>query len=323
MRFLPIFLSLLAFTSPALALVKIKGSKDLQTIEKLQDTATEALHKFEDAFGPLTSDIEIDLESNTCLRVGYDFQNTTVRFCDIKHVKSQGLESVDVIRHELFHAMICQKYPAICSQEFLNDINNQALHESLADFFAYTLSPDNNFGEDFYTSGVPVRNYKTDFCYSLVTSAYDKANALVSNFIENKLSLSDFSLMLKKQFNVSALIRSAKAPCFDLATAPQFSLVPVSVPLSNLNRYRIELGESLRLVAEANNEFKKNFKSIRLEWQFPQSDAYELSEVAPQEYTVRALAPGRFIETKLLIFENERLIGKSSFYFGQTLKSSN
>jgi hypothetical protein len=179
---------------------------------------------FREEIGSTDGEIKIDLNPSNCLRTGYQRTEKKVVFCSTSRVINGGLDSVDVINHEFFHALFCGKFPDLCE-----DHVNDHVHEALADAFAYRLNPDSYFGENFYTEHDYVRPYKTDWIPELVQKEHERGTAIASRIIGEGKPLSE---------------------SLALFSTPVESFVKVDVtgaPYSRLNRYRFELNQPISI----------------------------------------------------------------------------
>jgi hypothetical protein len=179
---------------------------------------------FREEFGSTDGQITIDLNPAGCLRTGYQRTEKKVVFCKTKKVINGGLESVDVINHEFFHALFCGKYPDLCEAQELDHV-----HEALADAFAYRLNPDMYFGENFYTAHPYVRPYKTDWLPGLVQKEHERGTAIAARIIGEGKPL---------------------AEALSLFSTPIESFVKVDVSgaeYSRLNRYRLEPNKPIQI----------------------------------------------------------------------------
>ena len=158
-------------------------------LDSAKNLFDETIAAFESKVAPLKHPIKIAVGAPGCLRVGYSFTNEEVEFCAAKNVLHFGLGSRDVIRHELFHAMVCQLRPELCTVAALSSTLITGSHEGLADFFAHELHPSDCFGEGFYDGQQCVRHYSTELCYSLVSGSHEKGNALVSALVGQNVAL--------------------------------------------------------------------------------------------------------------------------------------
>ena len=162
--------------------ITVSGTSPVD-ISQLKPIIENAINEFESKVLPLQSAIKISIGGPNCLRVGYNFNTGVVNFCESRNVIQFGLNSKDVIRHEIFHAMVCNVRPEICSSSVLSSNFIVASHEALADFFAYSLDPKECFGDNFYVNQQCVRSYITQLCYSLVDGPHEKGNALETQLI--------------------------------------------------------------------------------------------------------------------------------------------
>lgn len=194
-----------------------------QDAARLKSIYEKAKILFEVELGELITDTVIEIAPSSCLRTGYNRRSGSVVFCPNAKVINSGLDSIDVINHELFHAFLCQRSKEICRSD------RDDLHEAMADVFAHRLNPDESFGENYYKDLSLIRPYKTDWRVGLVRSPHEKGLALASAFIKKRLS---FLEML---------------PYFDEAPDNSVETLVRGTRVSSLNRYRLSPDEEIEI----------------------------------------------------------------------------
>lgn len=228
----------------------------------LKEITQSSINLFQSHFGLLASQIQLDVSGENCLRVGYNFKEKKVKFCDNTNVIKQGFLSKDVIAHEVFHAMFCNRFTRFCEASFMKEEKNMAIHEGIADYFSYVLSNDNLFGENFYTDQPHVRRYQTDFCYNLVSGSHAKGNAIVSKLITHSFGLKKLANDMNQfEFNIGDYFVDDK--CFQ-EDGPVISYAPSPNDLSRLHRYKINKNESLKIKFEVNEAFKEKYPNVSI-----------------------------------------------------------
>jgi hypothetical protein len=179
-----------------------------------------------------------------------------------------------VIRHELFHAMLCSKRPETCTDEALKNVDTVALHEGLADFFTYSLAPDMAFGEGFYRDQPWIRTYRTSLCYSLVSGAHEKGNAIVSRLVEEgKVFFEIPSILAERAFTPASLFDDPSEGCFASSGAPVIDVAALNHPASRLNRYYIEQEGALELQVVPNAEARRLYPEMETRWTLASNDS--------------------------------------------------
>ena len=277
-----------AQTEGALRLI-IENAQGLHVDQKLLNKYfIQAYNFFEKEIGPLSQDITVSIGEANCLRTGFNFIQNKVHFCSNQRVKDHGLQSIDVINHELFHAFLCQYRSDLCGPEMRADV-----HEALADYFSYLLSPDEFFGEDFYQDQAFVRRYKTYWRAGLVQGEHTRGNALASQLIKNRVSLKD-SLSL------------FKVPVIEEVTDKV-----TGVPKSHLNRYRLDSNEVMQI--EFN--FSPEVQVSRVIWQkVPGISIERVSEnIFHIQVKTKPASPKMLVRFLSL---DGRELGQRVYYFG-------
>lgn len=193
--------------------------------------------------------IQVDPVGRGCLRTGYNFKEKEVVFCPKKDIQNMGLDSTDVIYHETFHYLFCQQYPQNCERAFLKDKRNEAIHEGLADFFTYKLSPNQYFGENFKLGVSFLREYQNDLCFNLTGTPHLMGSAISSYLIKSNLELKDLSLFFQS-FDFKDL---SNDPCFQDRHQP---LIEVQGrKQSKFNKYWLKKNESIEFQVHLRGQY--------------------------------------------------------------------
>lgn len=257
----------------------------------LQKSFDAAYTLFSREIGSLSQDLVISLGDADCLRTGYNFVLNKVHFCTNTNVKNHGLDSVDVIHHEFFHAFLCQYKSELCGPDMRADV-----HEGLADYFSYLLSPDEYFGEDFYLNRPFVREYKTDWRPGLVQGEHPRGNALASGLIKHRVSLKD-SLGL-----------------FNVPINEEVSDVVTGVPKSHLNRYRLGPNEVMHIEFD----FSPEAQVSQVVWQ--KVPGIRIKRVSEKTFNIQVTTKPASprVMARFLSLDGQEL-GQRAYYFGSKL----
>jgi hypothetical protein len=255
---------------------------------KLETAFVKARDLFEKEVGKLTEDVVVEIDPPSCLRTGYNRKTKKVIFCPNAKVLNSGLESIDVINHELFHAFLCQTHKKYCENDERSDV-----HEALADVFAYRLNPDENFGEDFYKNLDYIRSYHTDWRVGLVRTPHERGMALASFFIHKKFNFFRMLEYFKKQ-NVQ-----------------EVKDMVGGIESSDLNRYRLSSMQEI----EIEFFFSQGLEAVRVEWS--QAPGLDFIQVNSRKFCIknRTLHSSEKVRARFVDDEG-REIGGWNFYFG-------
>ncbi|MBC7385872.1 MAG: hypothetical protein H7301_06890 [Cryobacterium sp.] len=311
-----------------------------QTSEKKDFTfllakSKEATRAFESAFGNVNAEVTIEYGGKDCLRTGYDFRKQTVHFCPANNVVDSGTASADVIHHELFHALLCSKNPELCTPEILKSLDVTAVHEGLADHFAYTLTPDENFGEGYLKDALFLRKYLSPGCYTLQAGAHDRGSALTSQLVKNQTPLSEIAELAadpNRIFHVMNLVRlgtghaklESEFSCFLAGdSAPQINTDVKNYPNSRLNRYTLLASLPLELRFVPNEAMKSLYPDFSVEWAERSPEKLKTlnlthSTLSPMTFLIRFIFPEseKFAEKIIVKFLSAgEVIGSRAFYF--------
>lgn len=184
--------------------------------------------------------------SDQCLRTGYSHREGAIYFCQSDELLSGGILSEDVQRHESFHQMLCQLRSDWCSENLWQDRESLAIHEALADFFASSFDQTPYFGEGYYQNQPWIRSYQNDLIFGLTTHPYLIAGILNREWKSVGLTRESFIKYLQEgELSLSSLQQYG----LGIFVSDYAKIIPKTMTLSSLNRYRISLqGASFDLV---------------------------------------------------------------------------
>ena len=306
---------------PSLPL-RIKGAQDIspETLERLEKAAERAIDFFAANFGEVHRPLQLDVsDAQTSLRTGYNLETDQVNFPQSGDIINKGLDSEDIIHHEIFHALACQAYPQFAAQ------SEQAehIHEALADYFAYLLHPDESFGENYRTDRAELRKYRTELCLSLSPGAHMRGNALTSHLLNSDtqpyqirefLTRGDYSLDALGEVNPKLRERLELDSSFALKDAVE------NYPPSAIHRYRIEPDVPLKIRFEPNDPLLKSHPGLQVRWGNVKglpSEHFTIRQGPTLNFEVSPKAADAVESEKLLalFYEGDRLLGSRPFYF--------
>lgn len=294
-----------------------------ETLERVRATAQKALSFFQANFGTPVRPLKLDLDGGDAgLHTGYDVNSDTIRFPNAKNLINSGLDSVDIINHEIFHALVCQSYPQTSTKEMMDDPNAVRLHEGLADYFAYKMNPDKYFGEDYMVGKPYLRQYQNSLAVSLAPGPHAQGNAITSYLIKNGIEPAQIKDFLQtRPFTLEGLASLTPALQQDLIKDASFQL-PETVSnykYSTAHKYRLQDDVPLRMSFRPNAELQAAHPNLRIDWRLE-------SGIPSQHYLVRQDKPGDFQISKVpgadgekllaLFYDSDALIGSRPFYFG-------
>ena len=239
--------------------------------------------------GSLNVPLTVAIAPGDCVRTGYNFVSNQVVFCSNDKVINLGLDSVDVIYHEMFHAFMCNYSRNLCGSNMRVDV-----HEGLADYFAYLLNPDRFFGENYYREFSYIREYRTSFRPGLVQGDHERGNAYASAFIQARTPLRN-------------AIRLFSSP-------PQQEEVDdvISGPVkSKLNRYRLRPNEIMGI----SFNFAPAAQVARVVWKLP--NGILVQELSPTSFNIKASQEVPASKAfAIFLGRNGAELGSRTYYFG-------
>jgi hypothetical protein len=301
MRFL-LFTLVLLLSTQTFAKINIFDSKNyLSNNEKakLNGEVTNALNFF-NTFKTFTGEINIDISPSTCLRTSYNYIDKRIAFCKTKNTIFMGLNSIDIINHEVFHYLYCHTYPKNCLPQKMKNEVIQSFHEGLADLFAFQINPDNYFGENYRVDIPYLRKYKTSLCYKYTYSSHQKGNALASYLIENNFTLSSIETFLNT-------MELSDLPSNNCLTSEKFQLIPKNRETSKKNKYWIKLNEQIEFSYELEASYKLRTSA--------NIDLFEI-QIQDNKVYINSLGKKGFMKIILYITKDDKIVGETRLYIG-------
>lgn len=306
-------------------IINIRAPADTSTKaqEKLKGLAQEAIAYFKEHYGPVNEPITFALGSETnALRTGYSFDNNSINFPDLQGIKNYGLDSEDVIRHEIFHAMMHQAYPSYCTQEKRKIKEVEALQEALADHFAYRLSPDQAFGEKYYKNQPQIRLYDNGLLLGLTSGAHGQGNAITKLMIKSGIRGDDVRIFLKNgDFSLKGLAKISSAFAKNLSK-DQAMAVEQKVGVyskSPQDKYWLELNKPLELGFIANEALSQEHQNFKVSWLDKEgnpSQSYIFVETSPNTFSISGQPDAKVEKVIARFLDGDKVIGFRPFYFG-------
>lgn len=245
---------------------------------------------FQSEIGEFNGTVTVSVNPGNCLRTGYDRKSKEVVFCPGVQVLNSGLNSIDVINHELFHAFLCSFKEDLCS---LNE--KDYLHEALADVFAYKLSPDVYFGENFYVNQSYIRKYITSLNPHLVQGEHELGNAMAGIFITERRPLKDYLELFSQENPRDLVIQEIEG-----------------MASSRLNRYRLSVNQVMKIKFG----FPDELNIAQIVWEAPAG--VEIEGLGKFEFSVKVTENPESSKTVARFYsEDFEELGRRTFYFGR------
>ena len=315
-------------STPTQTDIQIVGAEavDPASVEKLRATAQRALDFFQENFGTAVRPLKFDLGGGTTsLHTGYNLETDTIGFPKMKNVKNSGLDSVDIINHEIFHALICQNYPNTCTAAQMADPAVLRLHEGLADYFAYLLNPDEHFGEDYLVQKPYLRSYQNDLTISLAPGPHAQGSALTSHLRKNNIGKEHLKEFLtQREFSLAGLSTLTPGLKKDLETDASFALpeTVTNYKPSPTRRYRLQDGLPLHVEFNPNDALQQAHPQLHLDWSLESglpSQHYVIQQEGQRGFAVSSKPGAEGEKVLALLYDGTRLLGSRPFYFGPIL----
>lgn len=313
-------------TCPQVIKPKLIDIQSNDTLDpKAEETLTKASHRAIQFFTQHVSNLQEPIkiyvgDGKGALRTGYDPKTDTVYFPAVDKVKNFGLESEDIIHHEIFHALVCRINPASC----LLTPDTIRIHEALADYFAYNLNPDLYFGENYYLDKKFLRIYKTQLRISLSDSSYAQANAIVSYLIRHKISFDKIkNFLLEGSMSLERLKLLSPELTADIDKDLNSTL---EVKISNYassaqNRYRLKMDLPLVVSFIPNTSLTETAPNLRFIWETEGKQTVHIQQLDFNQFSVQLQSLDiKSSKYTLQIFSGDQLLGFKSFYFGPSFQ---
>lgn len=215
----------------------------------LVPASVEAVEALAEALGALKRPITIQVGGpSTSMAVAYNPSEDRVILPVSEKLVGYGLEDLDRLRHEVFHAGLAQHRPDWVTPQALKQTEIVSIHEAAADFFASLFDTNGVFGDRYFRDRRPLRSYRNQLVYALVPGGHAKGNALTSHWLRRGWSLKTLAAQLKEAQGLVDLIEPEVHPRFGLGEDPWTLEASVpGLPESPLGRYRVSGGETLVL----------------------------------------------------------------------------
>lgn len=303
-------------------MIQISGAQQVsgEQLQRLRQRAQRALDFFEENFGPVSQPLKIDLEAKDTLSTGYDAETATISFPEARNLIDRGLESVDVVDHEIFHALVAQRFPATSTPEALKSLEGQRLHEGLADYFAYKMNPDPLFGENYRKDKDYLRRYENDLTVSLSPGSHAQGNAITAHLLREKVGLTEIreflhsgDFCLQALAEVSPKLKQALERDASYTVDQQVS----HYPTSKLNRYRIQPGKPLEVNFQPNEPLLQAHPNFRVDWTTLEgipSRHYTIESQDGRHFRVASSAHSRAEKLIARYYDGSKLIGSEPYY---------
>ncbi|MFN8612772.1 MAG: hypothetical protein U0931_34865 [Vulcanimicrobiota bacterium] len=290
-----------------------------QQLGRLRGTAERAVAFFEENFGPVEGTLGIELDPQT-LSTGYDRERDVVNFPQTGQLINAGLDSADVVDHELFHALLTRRYPHTGSPAALSNPEGARLHEGLADFFAFKLQPDEHFGENYRTDTAYLRAYRNDLTVSLSPGSHAQGNAITAHLLRAGVEMPQIRAFLDKgEFTLQALQQVSPQLEAALQREAGFGVEQraVNYPDSAIKRYRISPERPLEVDFRPNQELLQAHPGFRVAWTnmdgLP-SQEFKISSQDERSFQVVAHPTSRPEKLLAVFYDEHRQIGFQPYY---------
>ncbi len=297
-------------------LIRYRGKPKAEPLgqAQLEKSLQRASQYFAEHLGPVKQPLEVEVGAQSDgLRTGYNYQTQRLCFPNLGGVHKAGTESADVVHHEAFHGLVVQNYPH--TAKHLKDPQGIALHEGLADYFAYLLEPDSHFGEGYLLNEKPLRKYQNDLAFNLAAGPHAQGSVITRHLINNQVTPAQLRTFLESEdFSLKALAKICPSLAKSLERDRQLDLREViqGYPPSTRRRYRIQSEVPLQVELQPSAAIP-----WRVEWTGAKGAPVQFYDIQPQAEGGFAITarPGARAEKVLAHFYSEdRLVGFRPYY---------
>lgn len=305
--------------------VTITGSKDINQVDvrRLKATALQAIAYFEEHFGKVASPLRFKVgQASKALRTGYDVVNDVVGLPALDSVLHAGLDSVDVLNHEIFHALVIKAFPNLPVLDEASGSDTISLHEALADLFAYRLNPDAHFGEAYYKDRQSIREYHTPLRLGLASGSHAQGNALTAMLLAADVSNKEIRGFLEAgDFTLDGLANHA--PRLGEALAKEEALAVEetvsSHPPSRRRSYWLDPNKPLEIAFTPTESLLAEYPEFRIVWRTKSGEPSQDFQFEPQGahgFLVHGMTKGATEKVMACFQDGDAVIGFRPFYFG-------
>lgn len=307
--------------SAGAVVIEAEAGISQESIHKLRLLAERAISHFAQHFGPVTQPLRFQV-GNGALRAGYNLVDDVISLPQLGNVVNAGLDSADIINHEIFHALVLDAYPRLPSSED-GVAGAVRLHESLADYFAHSLEPDPHFGEGYYIGQPYVRRYRTDLRLNLAAGAHAQGNALTTLLLEHGVTHQEVRSFLESgDFQLEALGKASPhlLPALQNELQLEVSDRVVSDGYSHSPKGRYWLEQApLELSFVPNPRVLEEHPGFHVVWcdtDGQPSPGFVFEEIAPHTFSITGLAGAGTEKVIARFCDGDKVIGFRPFYFG-------
>lgn len=305
--------------------LSIAASPDVSPADlaRLRQTADTAIAYFEENFGPVTSPVRFEVgKASSALRTGYNFVDDVICLPQMETVRNAGLDSVDVINHEIFHALMVKAYPHLPVDDMASS-GSVCLHEALADLFAHRLQPDRHFGENYYLEKDAVREYHTSLRLGLTAGSHAQGNAITALLLAQGVENHEIRSFLEAgDFSVEGL--AAVSPALGRALAAESALlvgeqITSSHPHSRRGSYWLSPDKSLELTFQPNSAVLEEHPDFRVVWLDKNgipSRKYTFTPSGEHAFAISGAPDADAEKVIARFYDGDRVIGFRPYYFG-------
>ena len=311
-------------SEPVDTFCEIRGESTLSPDQAgfVRQTVDRAVRYFQDNFGEVQEPVVVDVDPGKALRTGFNIPDRAIHFPPNELGVKAGLDSKDIITHEVFHALTLQAYPQYCTDEKTKASKYVRLHEGLADYFTHQLYPDEHFAEDREGGTEPLRSYRNARRLSLSAGAHAQGNAITSYLLKHQVTPTEIKEFLQHgDFTVESLAEVNPELRQDLKLDASLKLDQEvsNYPQSSLNRYRLEQGKPLELHFKPNDALLKEYPHLSVEWVRPSgmpSQTFVFDPHGERDFSVTSNSPDGSEKVLALFKDGEDLLGARPFYLG-------
>lgn len=284
-----------------------------------------AVSFFDHNFGSVTRPVRLRVGGNAgALRTGFNIKDDVINFPIRTSDGKSGLDSDDIITHEVFHALTLQAYPELCTHERITEPEFVRFHEGLADYFTHKLYPDPNFAEGYPEDRPQIRQYRNSRKISLSSGGHYQGNAITSYLLKHNIQPSQVrDFMAGGELSLKAL--GALSPALETELQHDASLLVKeeidNYPTSELRKYWLKKNRPLGVGFFPNAPLRQNHPNLSVTWVKPNgmpSQTFRMEPTGQRSYEISPMKTDQAEKVMAVFKDGDQVLGARPFYFGNS-----
>ncbi len=304
---------------------KILGAENLDPAKAraVKLIVERAVHHFQENYGSVTRPVVLNVGgTEAALRTGFNLESDMINFPTRTSDGKSGLDSADIITHEVFHALTLQAYPELCTKDMTSAPEYVRFHEGLADYFTHQLYPDEHFAQGYPVDKPYLRSYRNKRRISLSSGGHSQGNAITAYLLKHQIQAPQVRAFLERgELTLESLGQCSKALGEDLKLDASLALEDKvhNYPPSKIRKYWLDHSRPLQVSFHVNESLQKAHPGIQVEWLRPTgmpSTTFRFERVADSTFQVSPIAEEKAEKVLAVFKDGDDVLGARPFYFG-------